>query len=54
MISPGFIELKQITGDLDWTREFLKTANDINPSQFNVKYHDLTGTSFMSLQNTVA
>jgi len=54
IISPGFIELKQITGDLDWTREFLKVVNDTNPPQFNVKYHSLTGTSFMSLHNTVA
>jgi hypothetical protein len=53
-ISPGFVALKQIAGDLDWTREFLKAATHINPPQFNAKYHNLTGNSFMSLHNNVA
>lgn len=54
LMSPGFIELKQITGDSEWTREFLKAATRINPPRFNTKYHNLTGESFMSLHNKVA
>lgn len=48
LISPEFVELKQIAGDLDWGRKFLQAANDINPSRFNAEYHALTGASFMS------
>jgi hypothetical protein len=53
-MSPEFVALKQIAGDLDWTRKFLTIATHINPSQFNAKYHNLTGDSFMSLHNNVA
>ena len=54
LMSPGSIELKQITGDSDWTREFLKVATEIKPPRFNSKYHALTGESFMSLHSNVA
>ena len=54
LMSPGFIELKQIAGDSEWTQEFLKVATQINPPRFNSKYHNLTGESFMSLHNKVA
>jgi len=55
LMSPGFIEIKQITGDSGWTRKFLQAATtQINPQQFNAEYHDLTGSSFMSLHNRVA
>jgi len=53
-VSPAFVDLQQIAGDLDWTREFLKAATYIKPPQFNASYHNLTGNSFMSLQNNVA
>jgi hypothetical protein len=53
-ISPEFVGLQQITGDLDWTRKFLKAATHINPPRFNAKYHNLSGDSFMSLHNNVA
>ena len=54
LMSPGFVELKQIAGDSDWTREFLKAAKDMDPTRFNAAYHSLTGNSFMSLHNNVA
>jgi len=54
LMSPAFIELKQITGDIGWTRKFLQAASQLKPPQFNAKYHDLTGKSFMSLHNNVA
>jgi hypothetical protein len=54
LMSPEFIELKQIAGDSEWTREFLNVATQINPPRFNTKYHNLTGESFMSLHNKVA
>ena len=54
LMSPGFIEMKQITGDTDWTSKFLEAATEIKPPQFNSRYHRLTGKSFMSLHNNVA
>jgi len=54
LMSPEFIELKQITGDTGWTRKFLQAANKLKPPQFNAKYHELTGKSFMSLHNKVS
>jgi hypothetical protein len=54
LMSPEFVELKQITGDPEWTRESLKAANDTNPPRFNANYHELSGSSFMSLHNKVA
>ena len=54
LMSPAFVELKQIAGDKGWTREFLQAANKMNPPQFNAKYHGLTGSGFMSLHNNVA
>lgn len=54
LISPEFIEMQQITGDTEWTRSFLKAVHQTNPSQFNSKYYNLLGKSFMSLHNSVA
>jgi len=54
LMSPGFIDLIQITGDTDWTRKFLEAVTQLNPQQFNSKYHRLMGKSFMSLHNNVA
>jgi len=54
LMSPGFIDLKQIAGDIDWTRKFLEAVNALNPPQFNANYHRLTGENFMSLHNNVA
>ena len=54
LMSPEFIELKQITEDSGWTRKFLQSVKQLKPAQFNAKYHDLTGKSFMSLHNNIA
>jgi hypothetical protein len=54
LMSPEFVELKQITGDTEWTREFLQAALALNPPRFNANYHELTGSSFMSLHNNIA
>jgi len=54
LISPEFVELKQIAGDSDWTQSFLEAVNQLNPPKFNEKYHALTNTSFMSSHNNVA
>lgn len=54
LMSPRFIDLQQITGDTDWTRSFLRAVEELNPPQFNFRYHSLLGKSFMSLNNRVA
>jgi len=54
LMSPGFIDLQQITGDTDWTRSFLKAVTQKKPPQFNSQYHSLLRKSFMSLHNNVA
>jgi hypothetical protein len=54
LMSPGFIDWQQIAGDTDWTRRFLEAVRKLEPPQFNAKYHELTGYSFMSLHNKVA
>jgi hypothetical protein len=54
LMSPEFIDLKQITGDTDWTKEFLEVVTQIKPPQFNAKYHELTNRNFMSSHNKIA
>jgi len=53
-ISPENIIIGQIPGDTDWTKSFVfGTRPNLSP-ELNVKFHKITGKSFMSLQNSIA
>jgi len=53
-LSPDNIALGRISGDAEWTKRFLFGIRPYLLPEFNVDFHKMTGTSFMSLQNRIA
>jgi hypothetical protein len=53
-MSPAFIRLGTIAEDKSWTKSFLDEIRFLKPSRFNADFHQITGSSFMSLHNMVA
>ena len=53
-ISPDNIIKGRIPGDTDWTKSFVLGMRPKFSPEFNVKFHNTTGKSFMSLQNSIA
>jgi len=53
-ISPEYIGLGRLSGDTEWTKSFLDGIGPMLWPEFNAKFHNATGKSFMSLSITIA